>query len=96
MDLDWGALWDDGSEDDEDYDPLKDTSIKKSTDDDDSDSDFEGLSALLSTQRGKRKKKTVPAVEDTLASPDVICKRTRKNFRIDEDALAQAEEMLDE
>ena len=39
----WAELWGDSDEDDEDYDPLKDETVREAMEEDDSESDsFEG------------------------------------------------------
>ena len=45
---DWAELWGDSDEDDEDYDPLKDETVKAALEEDESGSDsFEGTLSIL-------------------------------------------------
>jgi hypothetical protein len=95
----FGDLWDDSGEDDEDYDPLKDPLNKGSSDD--SDSDFEGLRALLSPKRGGRNKKgkggkaSESEAENDMKTPDGICKRTRRHVQIPDEILTISEDQLE-
>ena len=95
----FGDLWDDSGEDDEDYDPLKDSLNKEASDD--SDSDLDGLGALLSPMRpgrnmkGKGKSGGGQGAENDLKSPDGICKRTRRHVRIPDEILTISEDQLE-
>jgi hypothetical protein len=98
----FGDLWDDSGEDDEDYDPLKDPLNQKGSSDD-SDSDFEGLRALLSPKRNGRNKKGKgskrggqdEAADDDLKTPDGISKRTRRHVQISDEILTISEDQLE-